>query len=126
MHLEWLLNPAAPYAAVAIGIGLCLFLFVSLKRDLSASEARSMKTLEALETDWNSKMQRLDERWEELSQISGLLVPPTPPRSGLNLTKRSQALQMFRRGETPQDISAALAIPRNEVDLLVRVHALST
>ena len=126
MHLEWLLSPASPYAAVAIGIGLCLFLFVSLKRDLRACEARSMKKLEAMETDWNAKMQRLDERWEELSQISGLLVAPAPPRSGLNLSKRSQALQMFRRGETPQDISAALSIPRNEVDLLVRVQALTT
>ena len=109
MHLEWLLNPAAPYAAVAIGIVLCLSLFVSLKRDLRDAEARSMKKLEAMETDWKAKIQRLDERWEELSQISGLLVPPTPPRSGLNLTKRSQALQMFRRGESPQDISAALS-----------------
>ena len=125
MHLEWLLNPAAPYAAVAIGMVVCLFLFVSLKRDLRACESRSMKKLEAMETDWNAKMEILAERWEELSHISGLLVAPAPPRSGLNLTKRSQALQMFRRGETPQDISAALSIPRNEVELLVRVQELT-
>jgi hypothetical protein len=84
-----------------------------------------MKKLEAMETDWNAKMEILAERWEELSQVSGLLVPPTPPRSGLNLSKRSQALQMFRRGETPQEISATLSIPRNEVELLVKVHELT-
>ena len=116
MHLDWLLNPAAAYGVVAIGMVMCLVLFVSLKGDLRACERRSKKKLAAMERDWDAKIQLLDERWEELSQISGLLVPPTPPRSGLNLTKRSQALQMFRRGETPQDIAAALSIPRNKVE----------
>jgi len=122
MHLDWLLNPAALYAAVATGAILCLYLFVSLKRDLSAVESRSMKKLQAMEAHWKAKMETLDERWKELSQISSLLVPPAPPRSGLNLSKRSQALQMFRSGETPLDISAALSIPRNEVELLVKVQ----
>jgi len=125
MHLDWLLNPAAAYGVVAIGMVMCLVLFVSLKGDLRACERRSKKKLAAMERDWDAKIQLLDERWEELSQISGLLVPPTPPRSGLNLTKRSQALQMFRRGETPQDIASALSIPRNEVELLVKVQALT-
>src|SRR5437667_11728311 len=124
MHLEWILHPAAPFAAVALGMVLYLLLFVSLKRDLRASDARWRKKLEALETNWNAKMESLDERWKELSQISNLLVPPTPPRSGLNLSKRSQALQMFRRGESPKDISAALSLPRNEVELLARVQQL--
>ena len=122
MYLDWLLNPAATYAAVATGAILCLYLFVSLKRDLSASEARSMKKLQAMEAHWNAKMESLDERWKELSQISSLLVPPAPPRSGLNLSKRSQALQMFRRGEDPREISARLAVPKNEVDLLIKVQ----
>ena len=125
MHLDWLLNPAAAYGVVAIGMVMCLVLFVSLKGDLRACERRSKKKLAAMERDWDAKIQLLDERWEELSKISGLLVPPTPPRSGLNLTKRSQALQMFRRGETPQDIAAALSIPSNEVELLVKVQALT-
>jgi len=120
MHL--ILNPAAQYGAIGMGMALCLLLFVLLKRNLRACEARSAKKLEAIEADWNAKLENLDERWKELSQISSLLVPPAPPRSGLNLNKRSQALQLFRRGETPQAISAALSIPSNEVELLVRVH----
>jgi len=78
-----------------------------------------MKKLQPMEAHWNAKMESLDERWKELSQISSLLAPP---RSGLNLSKRSQALQMFLRGETPLDISAALSIPRNEFELLVKVQ----
>jgi hypothetical protein len=122
MHLEWILHPAGPYAAIAIGMALCLFLFGSLKRDLSAGDARQAKKLAALEQDCRARMESLDERWKELSHISDLLVAPAPPRSGLNLNKRSQALQMVRRGETPQAISAVLSIPQNEVELLIKVH----
>ena len=99
MRLEWiLLNPAGPYAALAIGLTLCLFLFFTLKRDLRAGEARWRTKLNALVAALEGKSAALDERLNELSRISGLLVPPEPPRSGLNLTKRSQALQMHRRG----------------------------
>jgi hypothetical protein len=123
MHLDWIiLHPAMPFAATAIGLSLCLLLFVSLKRDLRAGEARSSKKLAALETDWRAKLENLDERWKELSQVSNLLIPPPPPRSGLNLNKRSQALQMSRRGETPLEIANALAIPQNEVELLIKVQ----
>lgn len=122
MGLEWILHPATPYAVIAVGLALCLFLFVTLKRDLRSGEARLGKKLASVEADWQAKMERLDERWKELSQISGLLVPPPPPRSGLNLNKRSQALERHRRGETPPEIAAALAIPRNEVELLVKVQ----
>jgi len=115
MSLEWILHPVMPYVEIAIGLALCAYLFVSVKRDLRASETRSGKKLAALEADW-------DERWKELAQVSSLLVPPPPPRSGLNLTKRSQALERHRRGETPPEIAAALAIPRNEVELLVKVQ----
>lgn len=122
MRLEWILHPVMTYAEIAIGLFLCFFLFITLKRDLYASEARVGKKLAALETDCQAKIERLDERWAELSQVSNLLIPPPPPRSGLNLSKRSQALQMHRRGETPLEIAATLAIPQNEVELLVKVQ----
>ena len=126
MRTDWIiLHPGTPYAALAIGLGLCLFLFLSLKRDLRAGEERCRKRLAELEAGWQARTALLEERWNELSQISGLLVPPAPPRSGLNLTKRSQALQMFRRGESPQEIAATLSLPQNEVDLLVRVQRIT-
>ena len=45
-----------------------------------------------------------------------------PPRAGLNLEKRSQALRMHRRGESPAQIAAVLEIPLQEVELLLKVH----
>ena len=117
-----MLHPALTYAVIAVGMILCVVLFVSLKRDLLSSEARARKKVSALESEWTAKMELLDERWKELSQISGLLVAPAAPRSGLNLNKRSQALRLSRRGETPREIATALSIPQNEVELLVKVQ----
>jgi len=45
------------------------------------------------------------------------------PLSGLNLTKRAQALRMHRRGESVSTIAAALQSPRNEIELLLKVDA---
>lgn len=62
------------------------------------------------------------------SQIAELLhnasqaPPPGRPRAGLNLTKRSQALRMHRRGDSAAQIAAALEIPLQEVELLLKVH----
>jgi hypothetical protein len=44
------------------------------------------------------------------------------PKPGLNLNKRSHALRMHRRGEAAEQIAAALELPRQEVDLLLKVH----
>jgi hypothetical protein len=44
------------------------------------------------------------------------------PRLGLNMSKRSQALRMHRLGEGPEQIAEALALPRQEVDLLLKIH----
>lgn len=43
-------------------------------------------------------------------------------RPGLNLSKRSQALRMHRRGESPDRIASELEIPPQEVELLIKVH----
>jgi hypothetical protein len=44
------------------------------------------------------------------------------PRPGLNLSKRSQVLRMHRKGDPPERIAAALEVPLQEVDLLIKVH----
>jgi hypothetical protein len=49
-------------------------------------------------------------------------VVPASPRAGLNLCKRSQALRMHRKGDPPDRIAAALEVPLQEVDLLIKVH----
>ena len=48
--------------------------------------------------------------------------PPGLPKPGLNLSKRSHALRMHRHGEGAEQIASALELPRQEVDLLLKVH----
>ena len=45
--------------------------------------------------------------------------------SGINMSKRIQAIRMLRRGENSDHIAAALGMSRREVDLLIRVHRMS-
>ena len=47
-------------------------------------------------------------------------------RSGLNLSTRSQALRMFRKGEPKERIAMVLEVPLQEVDLLLKVHGIVT
>jgi hypothetical protein len=51
-------------------------------------------------------------------------LEPALPRPGLNLSKRSQALRLQRRGESAEKIAAELQLPRQEVDLLLKVHCI--
>ena len=51
-------------------------------------------------------------------------VPAAPglPRAGMNMNRRSQALRMHRQGEQPEQIASALELPRQEVELLLKVQ----
>jgi hypothetical protein len=68
-------------------------------------------------------VESLSEEVRELRQQSpGSIAGGGIPRPGLNLSKRSQALRMHRRGEPPEQIAATLAVSRQEVDLLLKIH----
>ena len=113
------------YALVAIGFGLCLHLFVSAKRDIRRLQLR-MKQQNVLLQDAYDRMEftveQLKKQFEELEGKAGEMVAPPPAKSGMNLNKRTQAARMFRRGERPEQIAAALSLPRNEVALLFKIH----
>jgi type II secretory pathway component PulM len=75
---------------------------------------------------FNSCMERWTENVESLrAEVSAETIRPAAGQQALNLNKRGQVLRMRRRGENPETIAAALAIPRNEVDLLLKVHQLA-
>ncbi len=115
----------APSALLAVAVLLGLYLFVCLKKEIRRLEQR-----------WDTDNQGLTRQIEaahfavgelrvglkEAEERTGVLVPPTPPCSGMNLSKRTQALRMSRRGERPEQIAAALGLPKKEVELLVKVH----
>ncbi len=114
---------------VAAGLIVCLVLFVLVKIEVQAQARRAESRYKGLEAALGQLQQAVEELrigLKEADERTGLLAPPSPPRSGLNLTTRAQALRMLRRGETPERIAAALHVPEQEVRLLIKVHQLTT
>lgn len=97
---------------LAAGLAATLLLFCSVKREIHAHAARNRK--------------RMDELARTLEQAPARepepVYIPAPARSGLNISKRVQAMRMFRRNEDVSHIAAALGVTRREVELLIRVH----
>jgi hypothetical protein len=116
-------NPLTFYTLLAVGLVLSLYLFVTLKREIQAGRKRQA-TLEAALHRVSAGMGEVTTKLAETEERAALLVAPAPPRSGLNLSTRSQALRMWRRGDAPQQIAGALSIPEREVELLLKVQRL--
>ena len=125
IHLEWILHPGVQYGVTGAGLSLCLYLFSTLKMEAAKLEKRSQDKWNALTEAVSALRSELEETRAELREVkeqSGMLVPPAPTASGLNLNKRGQVLQMHRRGQSTDQIAASLGLPRTEVDLLLKVH----
>jgi len=106
-----------PYALLAVGLGAVLALFLSLKREMHASATRSRRRFEELA----ARVTEADTRPRD-----PVFIPASAtPRSGMNLSKRVQAMRMLRRNEDVSHVAAALGITRSEVELLIRVQGIT-
>ena len=120
-NLDWILSPLALYAVIALALSVCLAAFVTTKMEVcrlrrSADEsanglARKIEEVQFALTEIRSKPIEVVEE-----------APTALIRPSVNLTKRTQALRMRRRGESVESIAAALGAPRNEIELLLKVH----
>ncbi|HYW44155.1 MAG TPA: hypothetical protein VE959_14940 [Bryobacteraceae bacterium] len=108
-------------AAVALSLAVLCRARTLVRDAMEASRAdhaHGEAAVESLRLELNGLAARLQE--------ARLEVPPPAapglPRPGLNLSKRSQALRMHRRGDAPVEIASALGVPLQEIDLLLKVH----
>ena len=116
---QLIVNPLFQYSLLAVGLALCLYLFYSLKTELSVM--RRGAGAAGVSADLETRVEDIGRRVEE-----AMAAAWTPPArlSGINYTKRTQALRMNRRGESAATIAGALAVPRNEIELLLKVQKL--
>jgi DNA-binding NarL/FixJ family response regulator len=125
---DFMLQPLVFYVLLAAGFGLCLYLFVSLKAEIRGllrrclDERQKVQALETALSDARLAVQSLETDLRAVEGQTGMLVAPAPARSGLNLTRRTQVLRMHRAGQDSAGIAIALALPRSEVELLIKVH----
>jgi hypothetical protein len=113
---------SAVLAAAAIAVSL--FAVWRSKAVAELSDERTRARCEELQAASAVLQKALHDQAVELADLRRQPQGPAPasPRAGLNLCKRSQALRMHRKGEPPDRIAAALEVPLQEVDLLIKVH----
>jgi hypothetical protein len=121
MRLDWILSPMAQYALLALAMAGCLALFVSMKREI----ARVRRSVKASNDTAVSSAATLAAELAVIRKDRETIEPVSLTGQELNLTRRAQALRMRRRGETPATIAAALRVPRNEIDLLLKIEAMA-
>jgi biopolymer transport protein ExbB/TolQ len=102
------------YIMLALGLMASLFLYLTLKRELQMYARKQRKRLEEM-------AQQVREASDHQSPA---VIVAAAARSGMNVSRRVQALRMLRRGEDVSHVAAALGLPRQEVELLIRVQAL--
>lgn len=128
--MTWISHPLALVVLVVV-LGLALYLIATVKvRVRSATTGR--------EGPLRAEIGELRKRMDELAARQGVPASDVerdgdrsafesvaiPLRSGINLSRRSQALRLYRRGETPEQIASSLMVPTGEVRLLLKVHRL--
>ncbi|HYW48855.1 MAG TPA: hypothetical protein VE959_38685 [Bryobacteraceae bacterium] len=126
--IEEAVNPLVfPFALLAglvlAGVTLSFFalarakgLALAAREHATAAHEKSGAALACLQERLDALAVKLEEVGRQARAV------PSAPKPGFNLTKRSQALRVYRRGEPPDQIAAALDLPLQEVDLLLKVH----
>jgi hypothetical protein len=108
-----------------VALATSLFAVWRTRAMVNAAENR-MKTVgrsvEATLRNWREALDSLAAQVRDLPQSSLPAATSSPPKCGLNMSKRSQVLRMHRRGDAPEQISVALEVPLQEVDLLLKVQ----
>lgn len=112
-----MMSSLIPYVLLALGLAASLGLFLTLKLEIHTSARKQRKRFEEISA-------RLGEAWERATDapLAIEVAAPSGLRSGLNLNRRVQAMRMARRGEQVSRIAAVLGVPRQEIELLIRVQ----
>jgi len=120
--MDTLVFPLAVMCSLGLG-GVALSAMAIFKAGASARFMdRRVKARQAeLEAAFESSQETVRSLARQLDQIQ-VQSPAAPSRSSFNLSTRTQALRMHRRGDTSSQIAAALQVPLQEVELLLRVH----
>jgi hypothetical protein len=126
MNVNWLLNPVTQIAVLSgvLGVGLIgsLTLWISLRMDVRAAkkaQAAYRETTEAAIAELRAAIEKTTEADEPRPAVSAAMAV-----QGLDLTNRTKALRMSRRGESVGSIAASLGVAQEEIELLLKLERL--
>jgi hypothetical protein len=126
--LEWLVSPLTISGLSATTTLVLLYLWCSALVQLQSCR----KELGAIRESTDNNIRNLTMRFDELAsrpapepEPQPVFVPAPTIGDSINLTKRTRALQMRRRGEELHTISAALGCSSGELNLLLKLDRLA-
>lgn len=118
-----LLGFAVVLSVAAIGLGLFAAWRAQVLVMLADERTRAgLERCQDVSADLRVAVDGLAARLQDIELQPSAAATPAIPRAGLNLSKRSQVLRMHRKGDAAERIAAALEVPRQEVELLIKVH----
>jgi len=132
VNAQWVMNPVNQIAILcgALGLGMLgsLTLWISTKMDVRAVK----KAFEAYREATDAKIEELRAGMDAAAETMKAAPAPVAaavaagPLSvqGLDLTNRTKALRMARRGEPVASISASLGVAQEEIELLLKLERL--
>lgn len=119
----------AACTATFTAAGIAWFLVRQVKIAFDEFQARTNKRQQAFTSELGrlrGELETLRNRTEEAERHAASAAVPRHPMTGLNLSHRTQALRLIRRGEAPDKIAAILGVPQTEIELLQKVQRLLT
>ena len=124
--MSWLILPLSLLCGLILG-GTAICIFTLYRAYCLLGEMRQEPVPHTPERDievqtLRGTVEALAAQLHDLQNHPHVALAPAQPKPGLNLNKRSHALRLFRRGEGAEQIATALELPRQEVDLLLKVH----
>lgn len=116
--------PSIPDLVLAVVSLLSGLLAIRLEATARKRDQAWRRQVRSMEREWQLRFAQESHRVDELTLDLEDRNRGKPSVSRINRDKRSEALFMIRRGDSPETVSAVLAVPRNEIDLLVKVQGL--
>jgi hypothetical protein len=117
-----------PFGLVAFCLAGLVWLFILFKVEIRREALRS-KGIARLMADrcaaLQSSISRCQRDLDDLRASVTQAGQAATARPSLNRTHRTQVLRLSRRGDRPDQIAAALGVPRSEVELMLKIHRAS-
>lgn len=129
-----MLNLVVPGTLVAAGLGVgllaALYLFCTLKAEIRAARRQPAPPPSTAPVDWQRRFADLEarlpaaDRWCVAAEPGPAEAAAVTVRPSMNLSWRSQALRLARRGALPEQIASRLGLASGEVRLLLKIHGM--
>jgi hypothetical protein len=110
----------AALAASLFGVFWMQRMVGAAARSAETRQAECDAAIEAVRTELEACARQVREFRQDPPKTAIFSVP----QPGLNLSRRSQALRMHRRGDTPEQVASTLGVPLQEIELLLKVHSI--